>query len=454
MERTNLLKEKEESVEKEEKEEKEEEKIPNDAKSNDMENQSDEDLSPLKNMTKDEQRKMHEKMLEDDLKGIESKLTQQFLLDKKFIEDQINQPIEPQKPKSVPKKLKIKSIPEGALPHTFKMEQLTRKLDEEYYNGIKQTNKIPKNSKKLFEELESLKQKVNDIKQVNRDEELLRMQRENQEIEEKLNELKQQDNTELKEKQENCRKLVEQLNVLFNERKKDAAEKEKEREEAIAQIKKIKQEQEKHKKEIDDLKNKKEELTQMLQNLEKDVESYNIYKKFIEQVNAKYSNDTTNQNDLYDNLKEKFEQLMNHEIEIQKNIEDSEKEKEEIRRQIQEMRRKNDKQSQNTRLQELENEIKEYTDKNKQLEQEIDAILKEKQKKDSDTHQIKLSIFNLYDKVMKDDGKIEKNDNFDMDADETQLCMKLDKINEKIMDLIKIHKALENQNSNAGNTNK
>ena len=451
MERTNLLKEKEESVEKEEKEEKEEEKIPNDAKSNDMENQSDEDLSPLKNMTKDEQRKMHEKMLEDDLKGIESKLTQQFLLDKKFIEDQINQPIEPPKPKSVPKKLKIKSIPEGALPHTFKMEQLTRKLDEEYYNGIKQTNKIPKNSKKLFEELESLKQKVNDIKQVNRDEELLRMQRENQEIEEKLNELKQQDNTELKEKQENCRKLVEQLNVLFNERKKDAAEKEKEREEAIAQIKKIKQEQEKHKKEIDDLKNKKEELTQMLQNLEKDVESYNIYKKFIEQVNAKYSNDTTNQNDLYDNLKEKFEQLMNHEIEIQKNIEDSEKEKEEIRRQIQEMRRKNDKQSQNTRLQELENEIKEYTDKNKQLEQEIDSILKEKQKKDSDTHQIKLSIFNLYDKVMRDDGKIEKNDNFDMDADETQLCMKLDKINEKIMDLIKIHKALENQNNQENN---
>ena len=172
----------------------------------------------------------------------------------------------------------------------------------------------------------------------------------------------------------------------------------------------------------------------MLQNLEKDVESYNIYKKFIEQVNAKYSNDTTNQNDLYDNLKEKFEQLMNHEMEIQKNIEDSEKEKEEIRKQIQEMRRKNDKQSQNTRLQELENEIKEYTDKNKQLEQDIDSILKEKQKKDSDTHQIKLSIFNLYDKVMKDDCKIEKNDNFDMDADETQLCMKLDKINEKIMD--------------------
>ena len=38
------------------------------------------------------------------------------------------------------------------------------------------------------------KQKVNDIKQINRDEELLRMQKENQEIEEKLYELKQQDN--------------------------------------------------------------------------------------------------------------------------------------------------------------------------------------------------------------------------------------------------------------------
>ena len=48
--------------------------------------------------------------------------------------------------------------------------------------------KIPKNSKKLFDELETLKQKVNDIKQVNRDEEL-----------------KQKDNIKLKEK----KKIVE-----------------------------------------------------------------------------------------------------------------------------------------------------------------------------------------------------------------------------------------------------
>ena len=32
----------------------------------------------------------HEKMLEDDLKGIESKLTKQFLQDSKFILNQIN----------------------------------------------------------------------------------------------------------------------------------------------------------------------------------------------------------------------------------------------------------------------------------------------------------------------------------------------------------------------------
>ena len=53
-------------------------------------------------------------MLENDLKGLESKLTQQFLADNKFIQDQINQPIKSLKPKSLPKKLKIKNAPDGA----------------------------------------------------------------------------------------------------------------------------------------------------------------------------------------------------------------------------------------------------------------------------------------------------------------------------------------------------
>ena len=102
-----------------------------------------------------------------------------------------------------------KKVPDGQLPRKYKIDQLTKKLDEEYFKQIKQTDKIPKNSNKIFEELEMYKQKVNDIKQINRDEELLRMQKENQEIEEKLYELKQQDNSELKEKQESCRKLVD-----------------------------------------------------------------------------------------------------------------------------------------------------------------------------------------------------------------------------------------------------
>ena len=54
---------------------------------------------------------------------------------------------------------------------------------------------------------------------------------------------------------------------------------------------------------------------------------------------------------------------------------------------------------------------------------------------------------------MKEDGKPDKGDNFDMDADETHLCMKLDKIKEKIMDLISIHKELE-KNQNLNQTNK
>ena len=84
MERRNLLKEKEMEAE--------EEKSPNGHKSLENGNESDEDLSPLKNMSKEEQRKIHEKMLEDDLKGLESKLTQQFLADNKFIQDQNRHP--------------------------------------------------------------------------------------------------------------------------------------------------------------------------------------------------------------------------------------------------------------------------------------------------------------------------------------------------------------------------
>ena len=402
-------------------------------------------------MEKNNEEETDVEKLAEHLKNLETKFQQKFSLDNNLILNSTEKP--KNSVNTIAKKNadnNKKKIPQqsSSLPKKAKVDQLIRKLDEEYYKQIKETDNITKNKSKLIEELASYKQKVNDIKHVNRDEELLRMQKENQEIEAQLNLLKKRDNTELEEKKESCRKLVEQLNALFNERQRDAAEKEKERERAIEQIKAIKKEQEDHRFEIQKLEADKKKLTSILEKLEKDVESYKIYKTFIDQVNAKRASENKNstQNDLYDELKEKFEQLMERESEIRKNIEESEKEKEKIKKEIIELRRKNDKQAQNARLQELESEIKTYADMNKQLESEIDTILKEKQKKDSDTHQIKLSIFNLYDKVTEnEDGKGKAND-FDMDADETKLCFKLDKINEKILDLIKIHKALEKIN--------
>ena len=52
-------------------------------------------------------RKEHEKMLEDDLNGIESKLTKQFLKDSAFIYIQINEG-QSQKASLIPKKAEIK----------------------------------------------------------------------------------------------------------------------------------------------------------------------------------------------------------------------------------------------------------------------------------------------------------------------------------------------------------
>ena len=141
-----------------------------------IENQNIEEIG---NEDREKLQKIHEKMLEDDLNGVESKLTKQFLSDSKFIQEQLEN--ESPKASSVPKKIKTKKPPEGVLPHKFKIDQITRKLDEQYFKDLKQTNKIPKNSEKIFEELEQFKQKVNDIKQVNRDEELLIMQKGNQE---------------------------------------------------------------------------------------------------------------------------------------------------------------------------------------------------------------------------------------------------------------------------------
>lgn len=358
-------------------------------------------------------------------------------------------------PKKQIKKFQIKAKNQGELTKAEEILKMNRKEDNKCYKRIKETEKIPMNSEALFKNLEKIKQEVNDLKQINRDEELLRMQKENQEIEEKLNNLKNQDNTELRDKQEECHKLVEELNAEFNKRKSEAKEKERERAKAIDEIKKIQEEQKKHNDEIAKLQKDKKSLEETLDKLKKDVESYDIYKDFIDKVNAKYNNENSNQTDLYDSLKDKFECLMKNEADIQMNIEQSKKEQESLRNKIKEMKVKNDKQSQNEKLKNLEKEIKRLTDENKVLENQIDTHLKEKQKKDSDTHQIKLSILNLYEKAIKAEGKqtvIHEQKFADEKEEEEDLCQKLDKINEIIQDLIKIHQGLENNEKIEKNT--
>ncbi|MCQ2820041.1 MAG: hypothetical protein MJ252_22470 [archaeon] len=399
------------------------------------------------------------KMMKDDLDGKRVPLVNQFLDNPALMgkigednseeeEDKKEKSVKTKSSKSQSKKGTRMQINAGKeMSRTEKINKLKRQADYEFYQDLRKTDQIPMDSDQLFKHLENIKRKVNEFKQVNRDEELLKMQKQNQEIEAKLNDLKKQDNKELREKQEKCHELVNRLNELFNQRKKEAAEKEKERVNAIQQIKNIQQEQKSHDEEIKSLEEEKKRLQDTLTKLQSDVESYKIYKDFIDQVNAKYSNDNTNQNDLYDNLKEKFEQLMKNENDIVSSIETSRKEQAKIKAEIEEISKKNNKQSQNDKLRELEDDIKKYSEENKSLELQIDTILKEKQRKDSDTHQIKLSIFNLYEKALKAEnkqGKIDQKDNYDMDNDdEVSLCLKLDKINETIQDLIKIHESLE-----------
>jgi hypothetical protein len=171
-----------------------------------------------------------------------------------------------------------------------------------------------------------------------------------------------------------------------------------------------------------------------LEILDEKVESFKNYKNFIDQVIAS-SNEETSNND-YEKLKEKFENLIERMNEIQIDINNQEAEIQKIKKEQAELLRKNDKQAQNQKLINLESETKRYLQENKELEKEIEEILKKNQKKDTETHQIKLSINNLYNKV-------KKTNNFDLNIDDAGLCQKLVEINEKIIDLIKINKALE-----------
>jgi len=322
------------------------------------------------------------------------------------------------------------------LPRQKRINQISRKLNDDYVRQIKETELKSRRHEELYNEMNTYNKKLNEIRYNNRDEEILKMQKENQEIEDLLNELTlHHDKAELIEKKEESRKLIEELNLMFNEKKKEAAEKDEERKKAIEEIKQIKKYQEEHKDAINRLLEEKDIKTKILENLENDVEKLKIYKQFFDQVTDS-SNDASNE--LIEKLKIKFENLIERMNEIEKDINDKEKEIKNIKKDQQEMIKINDKQFQNTRLLELEKEIKFYTDENKNLEIEIDEIMKKNQKKDLDTHQIKLTINNLYNKV-------HSTNEFDVNADDDSLCEKLYEINEKIIDLIKIYNELEHK---------
>jgi len=104
------------------------------------------------------------------------------------------------------------------------------------------------------------------------------------------------------------------------------------------------------------------------------------------------------------------------------------------------LKNKNDKFLQNQRLLQLEEEIKKYLNENKVLERDIDELVREKQKKESDNHQIILSILNLHNKVMESQ---KKGGAVKIELDEEKLCQKLDEIHSRINDLIKILDKME-----------
>jgi hypothetical protein len=315
-----------------------------------------------------------------------------------------------------------------------RLDKIIRNLNNDYVQQLKETEIKARNSKDLYSEMDKCKKQLEAVKRTNRDEDLLKMQKENQEIEEVLKELKKIDKSELRQKEDESRKLMEELNFMFNEKKKEAFEKDEVRRHAIEEIKQIKKQQEELKKLNQEARVKQQDLIREKETLDQRVESFNNYKIFIDKVIEKMNESSANCD--YDKLKEKFENLIERMQGIKLDIEAQEKEIQDIKRQKNELIHKNNKQEQNKRLVDLEEETKNLIRENKELELEIEEIVNKNQKNDSDTHQIKLSINNLYNKV-------KENSAYDKNIDENNLCDKLTVIEDRIGDLIKIHKALE-----------
>jgi hypothetical protein len=363
--------------------------------------------------------------------------------------------------KTTAKAILTSAVSNPAYPRQARIQKIMRNLDIDFSKQIKETDKKARKKDDLYDEMNRYNKMVNDVKRANRDEELLKMQKKNQEIELQLKELKNKDKSELRVKEEQSRRLIDELNNLFNEKKKEAVEKDDERKKIIEEIKQIKKDQEDHKNTIKKYTEEKENLIKTLAKLDKDIVKLKCYQDFIDKV---FESSNQSQNDGFSKLSNKFKELIESMETIQKDIAEQESQIKQIKRQQMELIQKNDKQAQNKRLLELENEIKDYLEKNKKLEREIEEIQKKNQKKDSDTYQIKLSINNLYMKCKykeTEDQKKKQKDNdgsnnakanlkgnkekkeFDTNVSDAVLCSKLSEINERIVDLIKIYKELE-----------
>jgi hypothetical protein len=351
-----------------------------------------------------------------------------------------------------------------AYPRKDKLNKILRKLNNEYINQIKETDVRDPNFEDLKQEINFYTQKINEVKRTNRDEDLLKMQKENQSIELKLKEMKNRDKSELRRVEEESKQRIERLNALYHEKKKEAVEKDEERTKIIEEIKQIKKNQIDHKNQIENYKREKDQLTNQITKLEKDIEKLKEYQVFIDRV---FESSNQSQNDGFTKLSNKFKELIESMETIKNDIENQEKEIKEIATRQKQLLEENDKQKKNKKLVELESEIKKYTEENKILEKEIEEIQKRNQKKDSDTYQIKLSINNLYMKCKYKESDELKRKHREMKENQLtsqklgkknlkekneagtfsdwELCNQLTEINERIADLIQIYKTMEKE---------
>jgi len=331
-----------------------------------------------------------------------------------------------------------------SMSNTNKHQSKIEKIYKKYYNDLikdkKEDEMITNNKIKIENELQRLIKDISKVKTVDRDEELLKMQKTNQDLEMELFDLKNQDKTRLIQKEDESKRLVIELNELFENKMNDMLVKDRERKSAIEEIKNIKKQQEELNTQIYESNNKISDLEKEVKTLEVQVENYESYKKFIDKVIEKTNEGNGNINNDYDKLKEKFENLIERMNEIKEDIEKQELEIKEMKEEQGRLLKTDEKQLENQKILKLEEEAKELTRENEVLEKEIEEIMRKNQKKESDNHQIMLSIINLYRKVNKKDKLV----SFDTEnINEERLCEMLNVINDKLSDLIAIYKDLD-----------